>query len=151
MQMGDRLVVLRQGRISQAGRPEDVYRTPGSRYVADFMGVGNLFAGRVRAVAGGHAVTTPLGELTVDGGRHPADTEVTALIRPQHVRVATVVGDGAEGTVVARMFLGATVQLVIDVDGQIVKAWIGDDERLDVGSRVWVSCRDHVVVKGDEP
>ncbi len=36
--MADRVVVMNGGRIEQAGRPQELYRRPASRFVAGFMG-----------------------------------------------------------------------------------------------------------------
>jgi putrescine transport system ATP-binding protein len=50
MVMADRIAVMREGEIAQIGRPEEVYETPASRYVAEFLGDVNLFEARVSAI-----------------------------------------------------------------------------------------------------
>ena len=50
MTLGDRVVVMRAGKIEQVGSPEDVYRRPRTRFVADFVGIPNLLEGTVRSV-----------------------------------------------------------------------------------------------------
>ncbi len=47
--MSDRIAVMNLGRIEQVGRPEDVYETPSSLFVATFVGATNLLAGTVEA------------------------------------------------------------------------------------------------------
>ena len=47
MVTADRIAVMREGQIVQIGRPAEVYETPNSRYVADFIGDVNLFEGAV--------------------------------------------------------------------------------------------------------
>ncbi len=42
--LGDRIAVLRQGRLEQVGTPEEVFRRPATPFVARFVGVRNLFA-----------------------------------------------------------------------------------------------------------
>jgi lactose/L-arabinose transport system ATP-binding protein len=56
MTMADKIVVLRAGRIEQAGRPMDLYDDPDNRFVAGFIGspAMNFVAGRVQ---GGQIVT----------------------------------------------------------------------------------------------
>jgi len=44
LSMSDRIVVLNQGRLEQVGRPEEIYERPSTRFVADFMGMENIFA-----------------------------------------------------------------------------------------------------------
>jgi len=50
MALGERIGVLRDGRLQQVGRPGDIYERPGNRFIAGFFGAPpmNLLAGRVR-------------------------------------------------------------------------------------------------------
>ncbi|MCG7853101.1 MAG: ATP-binding cassette domain-containing protein, partial [Methanosarcinaceae archaeon] len=43
--LGDRIAVMRQGEIIQVGKPDIVFRKPNSEFIADFVGVDNLFRG----------------------------------------------------------------------------------------------------------
>jgi ABC-type Fe3+/spermidine/putrescine transport system ATPase subunit len=47
LSMSDVVVVMDQGRVVQVGKPEEIYRRPGSAFVAEFMGVSNVLRGRV--------------------------------------------------------------------------------------------------------
>lgn len=49
LSMGDRLAVLRQGRICQLGTPEEVYRHPASEFVASFLGETSLLPARLQS------------------------------------------------------------------------------------------------------
>ena len=60
MALGDRIVVMSQGQVAQVGRPRDIYFTPQSRFVAEFVGTMNRLHGVVRD-----------GHLEVMGGRVP--------------------------------------------------------------------------------
>jgi len=62
LEVADRVVVMRDGRIEQEGTPEEVYHRPASEFVMDFMGNVNLFHGRVES---GKAV---FGSLVLDHG-----------------------------------------------------------------------------------
>ena len=42
MAMADRIAVMNEGRIEQIGTPEEIYRRPSSRFVADFIGESNF-------------------------------------------------------------------------------------------------------------
>jgi putrescine transport system ATP-binding protein len=53
MSMASRIAVMSEGRIVQLGTPPQIYESPASRFVADFIGAVNLFAGRVAGAAGG--------------------------------------------------------------------------------------------------
>ena len=56
MTLGDRVVVMKDGRIQQVGRPLDVYDRPANRFVAGFVGTPpmNFLSGRITA-ENGHA------------------------------------------------------------------------------------------------
>jgi molybdate transport system ATP-binding protein/molybdate/tungstate transport system ATP-binding protein len=43
--LGDRMAVMDKGEIIQLGKPNEVFRKPNSKFVADFLGVRNLFEG----------------------------------------------------------------------------------------------------------
>jgi putrescine transport system ATP-binding protein len=48
MTLGTRLGVMNHGRIAQVGTPSDIYESPATRFVADFIGSVNMFEGWVR-------------------------------------------------------------------------------------------------------
>src|SRR5215813_9214642 len=54
MIMSDRIVVMFEGRIHQAGTPQDIYDRPATTAVAKFIGQANLFAGEVVARKDAH-------------------------------------------------------------------------------------------------
>ena len=77
MAMGDRLAVLRQGRVQQEGRPGAVYDHPATPFVARFLGDTNSLPGLVK----GGAVETPLGPLPAPERSEGEPVEV--LLRPE--------------------------------------------------------------------
>jgi len=56
LSMSDRMAILEGGRIAQVGSPEDVYRFPRTKVVADFIGETNFLPGKVRSFSAGRAV-----------------------------------------------------------------------------------------------
>jgi len=81
MTVSDRIFVMRDGRIEQAGRPAEVYERPVSRFVAEFLGAANL----IPASRTNGAVQTPLGDLRVR--QVPAWTSGSLAIRPERINV----------------------------------------------------------------
>src|SRR5919204_4151594 len=49
LSMSDRVVVMDRGRVQQIGTPEEIYRRPANRFVAEFVGRVNLLSGTVAA------------------------------------------------------------------------------------------------------
>ena len=103
MFMGDRIALMREGRILQLGSPETLYFGPVDRYVATFLGEVNRLPGRVR---GGQAQTV-LGPLPAPG--HEDGTPVDVLVRPEGLRLGEAEAHGAE--VEACRLLGSTTMV----------------------------------------
>ncbi len=62
MTLGQRLGVMNRGRIAQVGTPSDIYESPVTRFVADFIGSVNMFEGRVSEQRA-EALRVEVGEL----------------------------------------------------------------------------------------
>ena len=80
---------MREGRIVQIGSPRELYDAPVNRYVADFIGESNFFAGRVKAGRQGARIRTESGVVAAPypPGR-PIDGAERAVIavRPEVIR-----------------------------------------------------------------
>ncbi len=85
--LGDVAIVLDRGRVVQKGDPADVFRKPGSPYIADFLGAENVFAGTarpIRAEAAGLGRTAAENEFIRAAGRvHDRRADV---LRPRRRR-----------------------------------------------------------------
>jgi len=86
--LASRLGVMMGGRLLQTGTPHEVFSHPGDTEIAEFVGVENIFQGRVvsneREVMG-----IDIGDSTVyASGSHEAGTQVSAFIRPEEVILA---------------------------------------------------------------
>jgi putative spermidine/putrescine transport system ATP-binding protein len=104
LSMADRVAVFNEGRIIQTGTPEDIYRRPVTRFVADFVGSSNVLAPDF--------VDSVLGEKR------------WASLRPESIHVVRA-GAGASrltGTVVTRSYQGATTRLAIAFRGTTINA-----------------------------
>ncbi|GAA4898644.1 ABC transporter ATP-binding protein [Streptomyces coeruleoprunus] len=107
--LADRVVVMNEGRIAQAGTPLEVWQRPASEFVARFLGFDNVVA----ATVSGEAADTVWGKVPL-----PADTvqgPARLLVRPAGV----VLGDPADGlrcTVEGRTFRGHHVAVRLRPD-----------------------------------
>jgi putative spermidine/putrescine transport system ATP-binding protein len=84
--LGDRVAVMRQGRIVQTGTPAEIYTRPSCLFVASFIGNANLIP---CSSAGGHRLTLPFAVVDVEAAREPGD--YVFMFRPEDAAVA---GDG---------------------------------------------------------
>jgi putative spermidine/putrescine transport system ATP-binding protein len=85
MTMSDRVAVFSNGRLEQVGSPLDVYNRPANRFVGEFIGDSNFFAGRVDPARPGVVELAGIGPMRVDSAG--ASGEVDVLIRPERLRL----------------------------------------------------------------
>lgn len=102
--LADRVVVMRDGRIAQAGTPVEVWQQPADEFVARFLGFDNVAPGSVH----GDVADTPWGKLPVPEGS--AQGARSVLVRPGGVRLSK---DGLPCTVTGRTFRGEHVVLLL--------------------------------------
>lgn len=119
MALSDRVVIMNDGHIEQIGTPEEIYRRPASRFVADFIGRANFVETRAEAVQAQAVTVTMFGQtVTLPVAFNPkAGDMVVAVIRPEALRLSD---DPTlpQVTVVQAMYLGSSVDYVVEVDGQ---------------------------------
>jgi spermidine/putrescine transport system ATP-binding protein len=115
--MSDRVAVMNEGKIEQLGPPREIYDTPATRFVADFIGETNFIRQKGTVIA----------------------------VRPEQLRIArrsTAAGDGLAGEVVTAMVIGPAIQCLIKADnGQEIlvrqqRSGNGEVEALRKGERV---------------
>jgi putative spermidine/putrescine transport system ATP-binding protein len=119
LSMADRIAVFDHGKLMQIGTPEEIYRRPRSRFVADFVGSSNILAPDfVHAVAGERR---------------------WASLRPEAVTVTRQADASGllAGRVSSKSYLGATTRLGIAVFGTTIHATVpSGDEVPNEGDRV---------------
>jgi iron(III) transport system ATP-binding protein len=143
MALSDVVVVMNAGRVEQSGPPDEVYRRPATRFVADFIGRANFVDARVTTADGGEADVEMLGERlrvpAASGVR--AATDATVVIRPESIRV----GVGEQRATVRRAtFLGPMAEYELAIQDAVLLAvdadWMGRGLH-DVGDEVTWSLR----------
>lgn len=103
--LGDRIVVMGEGRIAQIGTPTQIYQRPASRFVAGFVGQLNRFEVRARSGA----------EVAVAGGRLPwTGAASTLFCRPEHLEPSATPAH-LTGILVGQFFQGAHSRLLVEV------------------------------------
>jgi putative spermidine/putrescine transport system ATP-binding protein len=110
LSMADRVGVMRAGQLEQLGSPAEVYSTPATKFVAEFVGSVSRLPGEVA----GPGLVDVLGSRLLVPARGGAElavgSRVDVLVRPESIRIRAAVNGAA---VVARAsFLGATVRVV---------------------------------------
>jgi putative spermidine/putrescine transport system ATP-binding protein len=117
--MADRVAVFNDGKVQQIGTPEEIYKRPVSRFVADFVGSSNVLA--------------PDFVYSIVGERR------WASLRPEAIHVIAA-GAGLSrmtGTIVSRSYLGPVIRLLIDLNGTRLHAVVPSSEAVPAeGERV---------------
>jgi spermidine/putrescine transport system ATP-binding protein len=103
--MSDRIILMRRGKIEQAGTPPDIFDRPVSRFVAGFMGVENLFEGDLVGLEGERAVVR-VGDTQLTAGwsgkGHPSPGERVVLgVRAERMHIGSEAPAGAEMNVLS--------------------------------------------------
>jgi len=110
MGLADRIFLMRQGRLVQAGTPEELYKQPVDAAAARFFSDANEIAGKVKD----RFVHTPLGVFPAPV--EVASAEALVMIRPQGLNRARQ-GEGVEGLVTQARFQGDDVRCSIMFNG----------------------------------
>lgn len=135
LSMGERIAVLRDGRIVQTGTPDVLYDTPVDRFVATMVGAPpmNLIEGRMRSDDGGEPVIAlPFGEMNGRRWRQRAEGDVLFGIRPHDLMPATG-NDGLPSFAVKVHLtepLGDVTVLDVDASGEVLKMALPEEEAL---------------------
>ncbi|WKV71616.1 ABC transporter ATP-binding protein [Streptomyces sp. PCS3-D2] len=130
--LADRVVVMRDGRIAQAGTPLEVWQRPASEFVARFLGFENVVAATVT----GAVAATAWGRVPVPAGS--PEGEQRLLVRPAGVVLREEAGLSCE--VVSRTFRGTHVGLRLRPgSGPVLEAECGLAGAPAVGDRVAVA------------
>jgi len=158
MTMADRIAVMSAGRLIQVGAPREIYETPASRFVADFIGTVNLFDGVLVEDEVDHCVIeTPAGRFYVGHGITGVKGQRLSLaLRPEKIDIATQAPERREanclhGRVIESAYFGAnSLYRVALPDGTRLQVSVPNSERhgevIKVGTDVFASCSPDALV-----
>ncbi|SFQ00634.1 ABC transporter ATP-binding protein [Pseudomonas borbori] len=139
MTMAQRIAIMHLGWIAQIGSPVDIYETPTSRLVCEFIGNVNLFDGQVVEDAEGHAlIDSPDLERNIFVGHGVStsvqDKSITYAIRPEKLLVTTEQPaceyNWSRGIVHDIAYLGGHSVFHVQLpSGKIVQSFVANAER----------------------
>jgi ABC-type Fe3+/spermidine/putrescine transport system ATPase subunit len=141
--ISDRIFVMNEGRIEQAGTQLDIYLRPRTEFVASFVGDNNAIPGEVVDLIVAVPGESALVDIRAGGmrlrGLDPRNLQVgdkvLAFVRPENIEVMMTSGVSDEanfvrGRIAQIVFEGPTLRLIVDVDGVPIKVTVGGLERL---------------------
>lgn len=141
--LADRIILMNKGKIEQIGTPWQIYNEPKTSFVADFIGVSNLFA--AQSIDGTRFKSNDLEFECAPHSAVPGEP-VTLMIRPEDISVSQnqTHDSFAQGTLEKIEFLGPLVRLHIGLaQGRRIVADIAqklfNHASVPLGSRLWLS------------
>ena len=148
--MSDRIAVMNQGSIQQLGTPTEIYDRPINRFVAGFIGISNLYAGRIENSTGDTAkIVTADGIVLLAHCDLPPGQNVDVVIRPEYLSLND--GAGSQGTSITAVieqsvFVGADLHILARTgEGTSIRALHrrgqqGDAPTLQPGQAISLHC-----------
>lgn len=122
--MSDLIGVMNRGRVEQLGTPQEIYATPRTGYVADFVGAAN------RTEVAIHPATAGLVEVEVAGSRIVATNALEGpaergllVLRPEDLKISAAPVEGRQSlpaTIRGRQYLGARTSYSVECAGGLV-------------------------------
>ncbi len=126
MTLGDRIVVMSEGKIQQTGTPQEVFNRPVNIFVAGFIGVPqmNFFDGKINNEDGAYVVDVYGARVKLNGEMHDklkeldyGGKDITVGIRPEHITISHG-GDSKnviDSVLSVSEMMGSEVYLHVDV------------------------------------
>ncbi|NJD24839.1 MAG: sulfate ABC transporter ATP-binding protein [Betaproteobacteria bacterium] len=142
LEVADRVVVMNHGKIEQIGSPDEVYSSPASPFVYQFLGNVNVFHSRVH---GGFAEVE----------RSDQPEKATAFVRPHDIDIAhATFANGMPAKVLHVHPIGPVVRVELQHEQEIVEVELSRERhealQLAVGQQVWFRPRQMRVFGADE-
>lgn len=109
--MSDRIIVLNNGVIQQAGTPIDIYNEPENRFVADFIGESNIIPGIMKKDYLVHFEN--LDFICVDKGFTPHQ-KIEVVIRPEDIQIVPADHSHVTGKVTFCIFKGVHYEIIVE-------------------------------------
>jgi spermidine/putrescine ABC transporter ATP-binding subunit len=141
--LSDRIAIFHQGSISQVGTPQDLYSRPTNRFVAGFMGKGNILEGEVinRGPESFRLRLKNKLEVTVARRQGFPDPHrfATVLVRTEDIRFGASVRDAINrfrGDVSAIFYAGSNTEVVVRLESQMLVSMTVPTARLQAAFRV---------------
>ena len=114
--VSDRIIVMKDGQIAQSGAPRELYESPASSFIADFMGEANVIPCDVLGIDGADA------EIRIGGFLHrvPAGRAkpgaASLAVRPSAVSLLEGRGQGLAGRILHSAYLGDHVEYEVETE-----------------------------------
>ncbi|MCX8117470.1 MAG: ABC transporter ATP-binding protein [Desulfobacterota bacterium] len=149
MVISDRIAVMDSGNIVQIGPPEEIYKRPANRFVADFIGTTNFIPGEVVDIGGEKdwiSVRTEFGPTILcrvfDSEAIASHQRIHLSIRPEDIELYDRPPEKEEnllkGRIVHRAYLGNILNYFVQVDHTLIRVQAPYDRRHEEGESLFL-------------
>ena len=139
LSMADEVIIMSEGRIQQVDAPEEAYHKPANEFVANFLGIANLFRGKVAEDSAPYIELSGGDRIVVDAGSLPSSRrEVLGMLRPEQLTIVDADSAGALPVkVFERVFLGESTRYLMRTErGCTVTVNSGVKRKVAIGDQV---------------
>jgi len=145
MTMASRIAIMSKGRVLQVGTPEEIYEHPRNKFVADFIGNVNLFAGTLSVDEPDRcAASTGIGVVQVGHGiSGTLNMPVSIAVRPEKIEISKTRPEGVamnlfHGRVQEIGYLGSYTNYILKAaDGSRLRVTEANTSRQDLSDITW--------------
>ncbi len=136
MTLADRVVILKDGEVVQQGAPVDVYTSPKTRFVGEFIGSPkmNVLDGTCSTGEAGAAIRIGGVPISLPGKRFPAEGKILVGVRPEHLTPCDAGEAMFQTTIDVLEPLGSDTMAICMLDGQELTARLAPDPALRPGN-----------------
>ncbi|MDM1334990.1 sulfate ABC transporter ATP-binding protein [Acinetobacter pseudolwoffii] len=126
LEVADQIVVMNKGNVEQIGSPREVYETPATPFVFDFLGQANRFEGQNN----GGIIQLGQDRIHFDGAKNAVQGEVILFARPDELRIHAQPQDNAiQATFIRELWIaGKVVAELNDRQGNLIEILLTPDE-----------------------
>ena len=160
MTLSDRVVIMHDGKIMQAGTPQEIYARPINRFVADFIGKANFMHGQVIDILADNALEIELLDKRITVAE-PKDqfargSHVLLVIRPESIRLETKKPDTLTGIVREAVYLGSQMVYEVDMADNILTVEVANPQEhvvFEIGEEVTLTFQEkslHILPSEDQ-
>ncbi len=149
MVISDRIAVMDTGNIVQVGVPEEIYKKPANRFVADFIGTTNFISGEIAEVPKDRDlvyIQTEFGQKMLcrvfDSATAVPNQKVHVSIRPEDIEVFAEPPEERDnlfkGIIMHRAYLGNFLNFFVNVDSTMIRVQAPYDMRQKEGEELFL-------------
>ena len=135
MVLSDKVVIMNGGKLEQFGKAREIYRYPGSRFVADFIGRANFIDAEIVEANQGDLTIKALDKtISLNDPYYSVFSKgdkIDLVVRPEMVHVRRDEGK-FDATILHASYLGESIEYILDMHGYQITAHETDPARMDM-------------------